>query len=205
MNQKTYTSEFRSQKNKNSIKFRILPSFIPRSWISSTIICVTPFKFLSESNFLNNIPVVQKRRWVSLPFIPSRRTLYPTFKEESQQVKNIKFPHKKISIIIINNGRHKGLNGIHSIQQLVSTAEELTDSPNFSPLSKATLSETEMAEMRLGCVHITLQRAPRTESISDSKMNWGICVVFPQPVSPEMITTCKLWHKKVTTEFKISS
>jgi len=46
-----------------------------------------------------------------------------------------------------------------------------------------------MAEMRLGCVHMILQAAPRTDSISDSKMNCGICVVLPQPVSPEMITT----------------
>jgi len=68
-------------------------------------------------------------------------------------------------------------------------ADKLTDSPNFSPLSQATLSETDMAEMRLGCVHMILQAAPRTDSISDSKINCGICVVLPQPVSPEMITT----------------
>ena len=71
-------------------------------------------------------------------------------------------------------------------------ADKLTDSPNFSPLSKATLSETDMAEIRLGCVHIILQAAPWTDSISDSKINCGICVVLPQPVSPEMMTTCKI-------------
>lgn len=49
--------------------------------------------------------------------------------------------------------------------------EKLTDSPSFSPLSEATLSDTEIADIRLGCVHIILQAAPRTESISDSKMN----------------------------------
>lgn len=76
----------------------------------------------------------------------------------------------------------------------VSTLTKLTehtDSPNFSPLSEAILSDTDMAEIRRGCVHIILQAAPRTDSISDSKMNCGICVVFPQPVSPEMITTCR--------------
>ncbi|MFS7993184.1 hypothetical protein Hanom_Chr12g01091061 [Helianthus anomalus] len=36
-----------------------------------------------------------------------------------------------------------------------------------------------------------LHVAPRRESVSCSKINWGICVVFPQPVSPEMITTYK--------------
>ena len=65
---------------------------------------------------------------------------------------------------------------------------KLTDSPNFSPLSEATLSDTDIADIRLGCVHIMLQEAPRVASISDSKMNCGICVVLPHPVSPEMIT-----------------
>uniref|UniRef100_A0A0A9GHH7 Uncharacterized protein n=1 Tax=Arundo donax TaxID=35708 RepID=A0A0A9GHH7_ARUDO len=77
-------------------------SFMPRSWISSTITWVTPFKLLSRSNLRNRTPVVQKRRRVSLPFIPSNRTLYPT------------------------------------------------DSPIFSPLSAATLSETAIADIRLG-------------------------------------------------------
>lgn len=67
-----------------------LPSFIPRSWISSTITWVTPFKFLSTSNLLNKMPVVQKRRWVSLPFIPSNRTLYPTFEEMRTETFRIK-------------------------------------------------------------------------------------------------------------------
>jgi len=66
---------------------------------------------------------------------------------------------------------------------------KLTVSPNFSPLSEATLSETEIAAMRLGCVQIILHTAPRNNSISDSRINCGTCVVFPQPVSPEMITT----------------
>lgn len=66
---------------------------------------------------------------------------------------------------------------------------KLTVSPNFSPLSEATLSETEIAAMRLGCVQIILHTAPRSNSISDSRINCGTCVVFPQPVSPEMIST----------------
>lgn len=52
-----------------------IPSFTPRSWISSTITCVTPFKFLSTSNLLNRMPVVQNSRRVSLPLTPSNRTL----------------------------------------------------------------------------------------------------------------------------------
>ena len=69
--------------------------------------------------------------------------------------------------------------------------EKLTDSPKSSPLSEATLSDTDIADIRLGCVHMILQAAPRADSISDSKMNCGICVVLPQPVSPEIITTWK--------------
>jgi len=67
------------------MKFKNLPSFIPRSWISSTIIWVMPFNFLSSSNLLNKMPVVQKRRWVSLPCMPSSLTLYPTFHKRSQK------------------------------------------------------------------------------------------------------------------------
>ena len=70
-------------------------------------------------------------------------------------------------------------------------SRKLTVSPNFSPLSAATLSETDIADIRRGWVQIILHKAPWTDSNSDSKMNWGICVVFPHPVSPEMITTCK--------------
>lgn len=70
--------------------------------------------------------------------------------------------------------------------------KKLTRSPNFSPLSEAILSETDIADIRLGCVHIILQTAPRTDSTSDSKMNCGICVVLPQPVAPEIITICKI-------------
>ena len=81
----------------NLNQLQILPSFIPRSWISSTITWVTPFKFLSTSNLLNKIPVVQKRRWVSLPFIPSNRTLYPTCEKGSQEKNNTKWiSHKRI-------------------------------------------------------------------------------------------------------------
>lgn len=49
---------------------------------------------------------------------------------------------------------------------------KLTESPNISPLSEATLSETDMADILLGCVHMMLQSAPRPELISDSKINW---------------------------------
>lgn len=37
-----------------------------------------------------------------------------------------------------------------------------------------------------------LQPAPRSDSISDSKMNWGTCVVLPQPVSPDIIITYRI-------------
>lgn len=78
------------------------------------------------------------------------------------------------------------------VKQVIRSATKLTDSPSFSPRSAATLSETDMADIRLGWVHIILQTAPRTASISDSKMYWGSCVVLPQPVSPETTMTCKI-------------
>lgn len=65
----------------------------------------------------------------------------------------------------------------------------LTDSPIFSPLSVATLSETAIAEIRRGWVQIMLHVAPRIAFISDSRMYCGICVVLPQPVSPDITTT----------------
>lgn len=69
--------------------------------------------------------------------------------------------------------------------------QKLTDSPSFSPRSAATLSETAMAEILLGCVHMILQAAPRAASVSDSNIYCGSCVVLPQPVSPETTTTYK--------------
>lgn len=67
--------------------------------------------------------------------------------------------------------------------------KRLTDSPRGSPRSVDTLSETAMAEILRGCVHIMLQNAPRPDSISDSNINWGSWVVLPHPVSPEITTT----------------
>lgn len=75
--------------------------------------------------------------------------------------------------------------------QIHNTREEkeLTDSPICSPRSAATRSETEIADILLGCVHMMLHAAPRVASISDSNMYWGSCVVLPQPVSPETTMT----------------
>ena len=47
-----------------------------------------------------------------------------------------------------------------SIPRKLHLKGQLTDSPNFSPLCEATLSETNIADIRLGCVHIMLQTAP---------------------------------------------
>lgn len=58
-----------------------------------------------------------------------------------------------------------------------------------------------MADIRLGCVHMMLQTAPRSDSISDSKMNWGTCVVLPQPVSPEIIITCRIQNPAIIGKF----
>jgi hypothetical protein len=79
---------------------------------------------------------------------------------------------------------------MHYIQDFNQPKEILTDSPIFSPLSAATLSETAMAEIRRGWVQIMLHVAPRAASISDSRMYCGTWVVLPQPVSPEITTTC---------------
>jgi hypothetical protein len=78
------------------------------------------------------------------------------------------------------------------IKDVLERYKQLTDSPIFSPLSAATLSETAIADIRLGWVQIILQLAPRAASISDSSMYCGSCVVLPQPVSPETTTTCSI-------------
>ena len=65
----------------------------------------------------------------------------------------------------------------------------LTVSPRGSPRSMDTLSETAIAEILRGWVHIMLQNAPRPVSISDSNRYWGSCVVLPHPVSPDITTT----------------
>ena len=65
-----------------------------------------------------------------------------------------------------------------------------TVSPGLSPRSVATLSATDTAEMRRGCVHSTRQALPCCHD--SSKMYCGTCVVLPQPVSPLMSTTWPL-------------
>lgn len=86
-------------------------------------------------------------------------------------------------------------------KKLKSCRKRLTDSPIFSPRSAATLSETAIADILLGWVHIILQAAPLAASISDSKIYCGSCVVFPQPVSPETTITYKTqFPPKLTTQ-----
>lgn len=117
--------------------------------------------------------------------VPSLNTFKTNFianlKREDQKVKTLEHTVKKNFTVRFSS---------HKVFFLVEIWR-LTVSPNFSPLSTATLSDTDIADILLGWVHIILHAAPRMESISDSKMNWGICVVFPQPVSPDKITTCK--------------
>jgi len=60
-------------------------------------------------------------------------------------------------------------------------------SPGASPLSVATLSATETAEMRRGWVHSSLQAWPCSQAWSSRYC--GTWVVLPQPVSPLMRTT----------------
>lgn len=157
----------------------IVPSFMPRSCISSTTTWVTPFKLLSTNNLLKRIPVVQNKRRVSLPLTPSSRTLYPTYIKEQIKLNNV-----WSSKFWIRLGRI-----------------QLTDSPRFSPLSAATLSETDIADIRLGCVQTMLHAAPRFASISFSKINWGSWVVLPQPVSPETTITWKAYKIQVIFMF----
>lgn len=78
----------------------------------------------------------------------------------------------------------------------ISRKSGLTVSPRGSPLSADTLSATAIADILRGCVQIMLQNAPRPDSISDSNTYWGIWVVLPQPVSPDItITYMIIIHK----------
>lgn len=61
--------------------------------------------------------------------------------------------------------------------------------PRGSHLSVATRVATDKAEIRRGCVHMILQSFLHPVSIAPSRINWGSCVVFPQPLSPETTTT----------------
>lgn len=73
--------------------------------------------------------------------------------------------------LYIKKNKEKSLQDRFQIlKQSLCQVQKLTDSPSASPRSAATLSETAMADIRLGCVQIILQEAPRAASISDSKM-----------------------------------
>lgn len=80
---------------------------------------------------------------------------------------------------------------MHYLHAYPSIVKEgmLTVSPRDSPRSMDTLSETAIAEILRGWVHIMLQNAPLPVSISDSNRYWGSCVVLPHPVSPDITTT----------------
>lgn len=70
---------------------------------------------------------------------------------------------------------------------LVSSSNRMeypTCSPSWTSISSATRLATDMAATRRGCVHATMvPGAPHPVS----NMNCGICVVFPEPVSPTRI------------------
>mmetsp|Transcript_248 Transcript_248/g.925 ORF Transcript_248/g.925 Transcript_248/m.925 type:complete len:294 (-) Transcript_248:333-1214(-) len=116
-------------------------SFIPRSWISSTMMWLTPSSSGSLTSFRSSTPVVQKRSLVFLLRLVSRRIWYPTLW------------------------------------------------PSLSPRSLATRSDTEIAEILLGCVQMMLQWKPLFLPMASSRMNCGTWVVLPHPVSPEITST----------------
>jgi hypothetical protein len=60
-----------------------------------------------------------------------------------------------------------------------------TDLPNVSPSSSAILFETVIAAILLGWVQPIFPSTPQPAA----RQNFGICVVFPEPVSPDMMTT----------------
>ncbi len=59
------------------------------------------------------------------------------------------------------------------------------DFPHSSPSSSEMRSATETAAIRLGWVHAILPSMPRPAE----RHSFGIWVVFPDPVSPDIITT----------------
>ena len=61
-----------------------------------------------------------------------------------------------------------------------------TSFPSFTPASSATRAETDIAATRRGCVHPIFWPSFANPA---SHMYCGICVVFPDPVSPTITTT----------------
>ena len=66
-------------------------SFIPRSWISSTMMWLTPSSSGSLTSF-RSTPVVQKRSLVSLLRLVSRRIWYPTLWPASPRARSPRGP-----------------------------------------------------------------------------------------------------------------
>lgn len=75
---------------------------MPLSWISSTKTCVTPFRLRSLRSRLSRIPLVQNRRWVFFPLIPSSRTLNPTYQKFSvrYEIMYKQAPLNKVLVLI---------------------------------------------------------------------------------------------------------
>lgn len=69
---------------------------------------------------------------------------------------------------------------VFSLQHLSKRTWYPTSSPTLFPLSWETLSATEIAATRRGCVTTMGLSFKRPAS----RMYWGSCVVFPDPVSP---------------------
>jgi len=69
-----------------------------------------------------------------------------------------------------------------------------TSSPSSTSISSATRLDTDIAATRRGWVHATM-RLPRVTPVST--MNDGICVVFPEPVSP---TSTIVWFLRIISK-----
>lgn len=62
-----------------------------------------------------------------------------------------------------------------------------TSRPSWTPISCATRRATVVTATRRGWVQQTIRVPPAVHPASSRY--WGICVVFPQPVSPTITTT----------------
>ena len=81
---------------------------------------------------------------------------------------------------------------VHSSNRI----EYPTSSPIVTSISSATRFATDIAATRLGCVHTTILFS--FVVYPASTRNWGICVVFPDPVSPTRTSVCEAanWERK---------
>lgn len=147
-----------------------------RSWISSMMIWEYFDSAGSPCMYCNKIPVVQYN------IEPRCR---PIFLKSTIIIIIITIGTGTTrSVFSCGNGVWKD-GGLQNISQDSNFSNRIwypiLSRPTVSARSSATRWATDMALIRLGCVHITLQTEPSKLVMALSRMNCATCVVFPHP------------------------